>query len=86
VSPHWSWVRLLKRVLALDMARCPWYPQGALRILATLTQGEISGVVESNRAGIRKRCWQPALDSRSGTGATSARVVASLIIGIERNG
>jgi len=41
VSPHWSWVRLLKRVFALDMARCPWCQQGALRILATITQGEI---------------------------------------------
>ena len=41
VSPHWSWARLLKRVFALDMARCPWCQQGALRILATITQGEI---------------------------------------------
>jgi putative transposase len=42
VSPHWSWARLLKRVFALDMARCPWCQQGALRILATITQGEIA--------------------------------------------
>jgi hypothetical protein len=25
-SPHWSWAQLLKRVFALDMARCPWCP------------------------------------------------------------
>src|SRR5262247_3526801 len=28
-SPHWSWARLLKRVLALDMARCPFCQRGA---------------------------------------------------------
>jgi hypothetical protein len=41
VSPRWSWARLLKRVCALDMARCPWCPQGSLRILAALMQGEV---------------------------------------------
>jgi Putative transposase len=39
--PRWSWARLLKRVFALDMARCPWCPQGALRIIAAITQGEV---------------------------------------------
>jgi hypothetical protein len=49
--------------------------------LGQLTQGEISGVVESNRAGIRKRCWQPALDARPKGGPSNARVSASLVIG-----
>src|SRR5215470_11971070 len=40
-SPHWSWAQLLKRVFALDMARCPWCPQGALRIIAAITRGEV---------------------------------------------
>src|SRR4030095_2127304 len=33
-SPRWSWARLLKRVFALDMARCPWCQRGSLRIIA----------------------------------------------------
>ena len=33
-SPRWAWARLLKRVFALDMARCPFCQQGALRIIA----------------------------------------------------
>ena len=37
----WSWARLLKRVFALDMARCPWCQRGALRIIAAITQGEV---------------------------------------------
>src|SRR5207245_8863105 len=40
-SPRWSWARLLKRVFALDMARCPCCQQGSLRIIATITQGEV---------------------------------------------
>jgi hypothetical protein len=40
-SPHWSWARLLKRVFALDMAGCPWCPQGTLRIIAALTHREV---------------------------------------------
>jgi len=40
-SPRWSWARLLKRVVALDMARCPWCQRGALRIIAAITQGEV---------------------------------------------
>jgi hypothetical protein len=40
-SPRWSWARLLKRVFALDMARCPFCQRGALRIIAALTQGEV---------------------------------------------
>jgi hypothetical protein len=32
---------LLKRVFALDMARCPFWQQGSLRIIAAITQGEV---------------------------------------------
>ena len=39
-SPRWSWARLLKRVFALDMARCPWCQRGTLRIIAAITHGE----------------------------------------------
>jgi hypothetical protein len=39
--PRWTWARLLKRVLALDMARCPWCQWGALRIIAAITPGEV---------------------------------------------
>src|SRR5215470_18996470 len=37
-SPRWSWARLLKRVFALAMARCPLCQQGTLRIIAAITQ------------------------------------------------
>ena len=40
-SPRWNWAQLLKRVFAVDMARCPWCQQGSLRIIATITQGEV---------------------------------------------
>jgi Putative transposase/Transposase zinc-binding domain len=39
-SPRWNWVRLLKRVFALDMARCPWCQRGSLRMIAAITHGE----------------------------------------------
>jgi hypothetical protein len=39
-SPRWNWAQLLKRVFALDMARCPFCQQGTRRIMAALTQGE----------------------------------------------
>jgi hypothetical protein len=40
-SPRWSLVRLLQRVFALDMARCPWCQRGVLRIIAAITHGEV---------------------------------------------
>ena len=40
-SPRWSWAQLLKRVFALDVARCPFCQQGLLRIIAALTHGEV---------------------------------------------
>ena len=40
-APHWSWARLLKRVFALDLATCPFCHQGALQMLAAITQAEV---------------------------------------------
>ena len=40
-SPRWTWARLLKRVFALAMARCPWCQRGALRMIAAMTHGEV---------------------------------------------
>jgi hypothetical protein len=40
-SPRWSWARLLKRVFALDMARCPWCQRGSLRIITAITHDEV---------------------------------------------
>ena len=40
-APRWSWVRRLKRVFALDMARYPWCQRGVLRIIAAITHGEV---------------------------------------------
>src|SRR5262249_61639565 len=39
--PLWTGTRLLKRVFALDMARCPWCQRGALRIIAAIMHGEV---------------------------------------------
>jgi hypothetical protein len=40
-TPYWTWARLLGRVFALDMARCPFCHQGTLRIIAVITQGAV---------------------------------------------
>jgi hypothetical protein len=40
-APRWSWARLLKRVFALDMVRCPFCQRGSLRVIAAITQGEV---------------------------------------------
>ena len=40
-SPRWSLARLLKRVFDLAMATCPLYHQGALRLIAAPTPGEV---------------------------------------------
>jgi hypothetical protein len=40
-SPNWSWARLLKRVFAIDMERCPVCPQGKLWIIAAITEGNV---------------------------------------------
>jgi hypothetical protein len=40
-SPHWSRARLLKRVFAFDMERCPACGHGTLRLIAAITQAEV---------------------------------------------
>ena len=40
-SPRWGWARLLKRVFAFDMERCPACGRGTLRIIAAITQGDV---------------------------------------------
>jgi transposase-like zinc-binding protein/putative transposase len=40
-SPQWNWARLLKRVFALEMTRCPFCQRGVLRIIAIITQSEV---------------------------------------------
>jgi hypothetical protein len=40
-SPHWSWARLLKRVFAFDMERCPVCERGTLRIIAAITHADV---------------------------------------------
>jgi hypothetical protein len=40
-APRWGWARLPKWVFALDMARCPFYQRGTLRIIAAMTHGEV---------------------------------------------
>ncbi|WP_437716576.1 GYF domain-containing protein [Sorangium sp. So ce448] len=54
--------------------------QGTSAALTPLSQGEISGVVESNRPSVRRHCWQPALDARASNAASTARVSASVVI------
>jgi hypothetical protein len=44
-----------------------------------LSEGEINGVVAQNRPLIKRKCWDPAVSSKSGSG--SARVSASIVIG-----
>ena len=45
-----------------------------------LGEKEINATVEHNRAFLRAKCWQPALESRSRPGSSQARVEASLTI------
>jgi len=41
VSSRWGWARLLKRVFAIDLERCPTCHQGTLRIIAAIPSGPI---------------------------------------------
>lgn len=41
VSSHWSWARLLKRVVSIDRKRCPRWYQGAWRRIAATTSRPI---------------------------------------------
>ena len=40
-TPYWHWARLLGRVFGLEMASCPWCRQGALRLIAVITQESV---------------------------------------------
>jgi hypothetical protein len=40
-SPYWNWARLLKRVFAFDLERCPACGRGTLRIIAAITHAEV---------------------------------------------
>jgi hypothetical protein len=40
-SPSWSWARLLKRVFAFAMARCPACGRGTLRLMAAITHAAV---------------------------------------------
>jgi hypothetical protein len=41
VSSRWGWARLLKRVFAMDLERCPRCHPGALRLIAAITWGPV---------------------------------------------
>jgi hypothetical protein len=41
VSPRWGWARLLKRVFAFDLERCPACGRGTLRIIAAITHADV---------------------------------------------
>jgi len=45
-----------------------------------LGEREINATVERNRAFIRQKCWEPALEGRSKPGRAQARVEASLTV------
>jgi hypothetical protein len=49
--------------------------------LGQLSQGEIQGVVVANQPRVKKRCWQPALDSAGAGAPSSARVRGKIVIG-----
>jgi hypothetical protein len=40
-SPNWTWARLLKRIFAIDMERCPVCQQGRLRIIAAIMERSV---------------------------------------------
>jgi hypothetical protein len=40
-APNWTWARLLKRVFAIDMERCPVCQQGKLQIIAAIMERSV---------------------------------------------
>lgn len=50
-----------------------------------LSAGEIQGVVAQNQAIVKRKCWQPALESRAVNAPTNARVNGSITIGAGGN-
>ncbi|MEJ7734937.1 MAG: AgmX/PglI C-terminal domain-containing protein [Polyangiaceae bacterium] len=59
--------------------------QGSTAGQGQLSAGEIQGVVSQNQALVKRKCWQPALDARTGTGPASTKVTANLVIGPSGN-
>jgi len=56
-------------------------PNGA----SQLSQGEIQGVVAQNQSIVKRKCWQPALESRATNAPTTARVNGAITIGASGN-
>jgi hypothetical protein len=54
---------------------------GASTGKGALSEGEINGVVSSNKPRITRKCWNPAYDARSSNAPKSAKVMANLKIG-----
>lgn len=50
-----------------------------------LSSGEIQGVVAQNQAIVKRKCWQPALESRAANAPTNARVNGAITIGASGN-
>ena len=50
-----------------------------------LSQGEIQGVVAQNQSIVKRKCWQPALESRATNAPTTARVNGAITIGASGN-
>ncbi len=46
-----------------------------------LSAGEIQGVVAQNQSIVKRKCWQPALESRAANAPSNARVNGSITIG-----
>jgi hypothetical protein len=54
---------------------------GASTGKGALSEGEINGVVSSNKPRITRKCWNPAYDARASNAPKSAKVMANLKIG-----
>jgi predicted Zn finger-like uncharacterized protein len=50
-----------------------------------LSAGEIQGVVAQNQSIVKRKCWQPALESRAANAPSNARVNGSITIGAGGN-
>ena len=50
-----------------------------------LSAGEIQGVVAQNQSIVKRKCWQPALESRAANAPTNARVNGAITIGASGN-
>jgi len=61
VSSRWGWARLLKRVFALDLERCPRGQSGGLRIICAITSGLSFSISWHRILGPLKLTADPAL-------------------------